>query len=288
MPLTQSPSQGRLVQAGDTKLFVVERAQEGRPLLVLHGGPGLDHHEFSDYLDPLGPDVRVILVDLRAQGMSEPAPPETWTLAQMATDIVELAGALELSDWTVLGHSFGGFVALQLAVDHPDAPAGVIASSTLASMRWLEGIDERIAAVEPPELREQIRWGWDHEGDPAQAQAAFEAQLPFHFGDLQSPLIEEYKLKVAATVYRPEVGEHFSSSGFEGLPYGHRLGDVRAPLLVLAGRLDRTCPLGASEEIAAAVPGSEFVVLERSGHMGFVEEQDDYLRAVRRFMLAAR
>lgn len=285
MPLTQSPSQGRLVDVADTKLFVVERAQEGRPLLVLHGGPGLDHHEFADYLDPLGPEVRVILVDLRAQGMSEPAPRETWTLAQMAEDVVGLAVALELSEWTVLGHSFGGFVVLQLAVDHPAAPAGVIASCTLASAGWLEGVDERIAAVGPPELQEQIRWGWDNEGDPARAQAAFEAQLPFHFGDLHDPRIDEYKLKIAPTVYRPEVGAHFSESSFEGLDLLPRLGEVRARTLVLGGRLDRTCPVGAAEEIAAAVPGSRLVVLERSGHMPFVEEQDAYLDAVRRFVL---
>jgi proline iminopeptidase len=55
-------STGRLVDVGDTQLHVVERG-EGFPLLLLHGGPGLDHHEFADYLDPLAEQDRLVLVD---------------------------------------------------------------------------------------------------------------------------------------------------------------------------------------------------------------------------------
>src|SRR2546430_1558963 len=76
-------SDGRLVDIGDTRLNVVERGR-GYPLLLLHGGPGLDHHEFADYLDPLAGTPRLLLIDQRAQGRSAPADPATWTLRQMA------------------------------------------------------------------------------------------------------------------------------------------------------------------------------------------------------------
>lgn len=49
----------------------------GYPLIVLHGGPGLDHYEFADYLDPLCDQFRLILVDMRAQGQSDMCPEET-------------------------------------------------------------------------------------------------------------------------------------------------------------------------------------------------------------------
>ena len=65
---------GRLVEVADTRLFVSERGrQEGFPLVVLHGGPGLDHHMFADYLDPIAAATRyrLILVDERAQGRSD-------------------------------------------------------------------------------------------------------------------------------------------------------------------------------------------------------------------------
>jgi len=75
-------SQAHHVDIGDTRLFVGERGQ-GYPLIVLHGGPGLDHHEFADYLDPLCDQFRLILVDMRAQGRSDVCPEETWTLKMM-------------------------------------------------------------------------------------------------------------------------------------------------------------------------------------------------------------
>ena len=60
---------------------------DGLPLLVLHGGPGLDHTMFGDWLDPLADACRVLLVDERSQGRSEPSAPETWTLDQHARDV---------------------------------------------------------------------------------------------------------------------------------------------------------------------------------------------------------
>ena len=57
------------VEVGDTSLFVEERGS-GMPLIVLHGGPGLDHHMFGDYLDGLADEFRLILADQRSQGKS--------------------------------------------------------------------------------------------------------------------------------------------------------------------------------------------------------------------------
>src|SRR5579859_6441415 len=111
--LTMNTSE-HLVSIGDTRLFVAE-CGNGYPLILLHGGPGLDHHMFGDYLDPLTDEFRLILVDERAQGRSDKAPESTWTLARMAADVVQLAKALGLDQYAVLGHSYGAFIALQNA-----------------------------------------------------------------------------------------------------------------------------------------------------------------------------
>ena len=66
-PQSQDAAPGRLVPIGDTRLFIVEHGQ-GYPLLVLHGGPGMDYTMFGDYLNQLTNQFRLILVDQRSQG----------------------------------------------------------------------------------------------------------------------------------------------------------------------------------------------------------------------------
>src|SRR5262249_1860280 len=89
---------GRLVGVADTKLYVEERGEpSGFPLLVFHGGPGLDHTWFADYLDPLteAGRYRLVLADERACGRSDrTAPRQTWTLERMAQDVSDLAAGL--------------------------------------------------------------------------------------------------------------------------------------------------------------------------------------------------
>src|SRR4051794_37602836 len=135
-----------LVDVGDTRLFVDERGDpDGLPLLVLHGGPGLDHTMFGDRLDPLGDIARLLLVDERAQGRSDrDAPPHTWTLPRYAADVGALARTLGLERYAVLGHSFGAFIALQHAVDEPAGPVATIVSSGLPSERWMDDLDAKL------------------------------------------------------------------------------------------------------------------------------------------------
>jgi pimeloyl-ACP methyl ester carboxylesterase len=156
--------EGRLVDIGDTALWVVERgATDGYPLILLHGGPGDDHHEFGDYLDPLRDRYRLLLVDQRGQGNSGPSKESTWTLHQMAADVVLLARSMRLDRYAVLGHSYGAFVTLQNAVDFPGTASQSIISGGLPSSRYLDAIDRNLETFEPVELREQVAASWGRE-----------------------------------------------------------------------------------------------------------------------------
>jgi proline iminopeptidase len=288
MSLVESAENGRHLDVGDTRLWVVERGRpDGVPLLVLHGGPGLDHHEFADYLDPLGDLVRLVLVDLRAQGRSDrDSDPSTWTIDQMAHDVDALGRALG-SRYAVLGHSFGAFVALAHAVELPGAAAATIVSCGVPSFGWLDGVEANLAAFEPEHLREQVAASWAREetvATPEEFAELMHDQEPFHFADPLDPRIPDYQRRTAGTVYAPDVLRAMAASGYGGLDVEDRLGAVTQPLLALAGRHDRTCPADAAGVIAAGVPTGRAVVFERSGHMPFVEEQDAYLDAVRGFL----
>jgi proline iminopeptidase len=284
---------GRLVEVADTKLYLDERGDPSAfPLLVFHGGPGLDHTMFGDYLDPLteGGGYRLVLVDERANGRSDrTAPRETWTLSRMAQDVTDLAASLGISDgYVTLGHSYGAFVVLQHAVDHPGEPRGTIVSAGMADARWLEGVDRQLAAFEPIELREQVTQSWARETEVQtedEVSVLIEDQMPFHFREPRGAALAEYLRRTTGLArYAPDVIRHFATQDYGGIDLEHRLGAVTHPVLVLAGRHDRTCAVGASEDMARRLPNAELVVFEGSAHMMFVEEQDSYLGTVRQFL----
>jgi proline iminopeptidase len=257
-------------------------------LIVLHGGPGLDHHEFADYLDPLcGDGVRLLLVDQRAQGRSEPTPPRTWTLERMAQDVIMLALALKLRRYAVLGHSYGAFVALQNAVDYPGQALATVVSGGVASVRDLEGVAGALEAFEPFELREQVASSWERESSvttPDEVGRLLQDQMPFHFRDPRDPRIAEYERRSAGAVYAPEVLRHFAIAEYGGIELEDRLVDLTQPVLVLAGRHDRVCPADASERMAQLLPRAELHVFEESAHMTFVEEPQTYVEVVGSFL----
>jgi proline iminopeptidase len=276
-----------LVQAGDTRLFVVQRGDQGLPVLVLHGGPGLDHTIFGDHLDPLADECRLLFVDQRSQGRSDPAPPDTWTLPQMAADVDALARALELDEYAVLGHSYGAFVALQHAVDFAGIPRASIVSSGIASERFLAHVEQNLASFEPETLRAQVTGSWAREAEartPEDVRQLLADQLPFHFADPLDPRIEEMRAHLVHMVGSPDVVRHGATEGYGHIELEDRLGAITHPVLVMAGRHDRTCVPEAAEDMAARIPEAELKILEHSGHMGFAEEPQEYLGAVRRFL----
>jgi proline iminopeptidase len=277
-----------LVDVGDTRLNVEERGAGDLALIALHGGPGLDHTMFGAWLDPLGDACRLLLVDERSQGRSEPSAPETWTLEQLARDVDALATALGLERYVVLGHSFGALIALKHAVDFSGRPAGTVISSGAPSERLLMShVERELERFEPAELREQVQASWAREANAEtqeEVRALLDDQLPFHFADPRDDRIDEMRAAMAGAVYAPDVLRAAATDGYGHIDVEDRLGDVGHPVLVLAGRHDRTCSVQAAEVIARGIPDAELVVFERSGHMTFVEEPDAYRDAVRQFL----
>lgn len=278
---------GQLVPAGDTRLFVTERGSGSLALFVLHGGPGLDHTMFGSHLDDLGETCRLLLIDQRSQGRSDPAPPDTWTLARMAADVDALASSLALERYAVLGHSFGAFVALQHAVDFSGRPVASVISAGVPAASYLAVVDENLARFQPETLRLQVTSSWAREADASTTEECREIlsdQLPFHFRDPLDPRIETMRAGLDDMVFAPEVLRMAAREGYGDIAVEQRLADVTHPVLVLAGRHDRSCSAAAAEVIARSIPNAELRVFEHSGHMMFIEEQGDYVAAVADFL----
>src|SRR5207302_9300488 len=147
-------------------------------------------------------------------GRSAPAPPESWTLQQMAADVTALAGTLELDRYAVLGHSYGAFVALQNAVDFPGMAAQTIVSSGVPSSSYLDVVEKNLAAFAPVELRERVAASWDAEATvetPGEMGQLWLDQAPLHFADPLDPRIDDYNRRSAGAFLTPEVLRHLAA-----------------------------------------------------------------------------
>jgi proline iminopeptidase len=279
------PTEGRYVDVGDTRLWVLELGQ-GYPMVLLHGGPGLDHTQFRPWMDPLADRFRLIYVDQRSQGRSDLTDERTWTLDRMAADVTALADGLELDGFAVLGHSFGSFVALQHAVDHGTASHYVL-MGCVPSSRWLDRIDANLAALQPPELRERVTASWDME---SRVQTVDECrqllvdQMPFHFAHPEGDAYGRF-LDVATRYMRlsPHVLRTFATNEYGGIEVEDRLSTIDVPVLVLAAEFDRTTVAEGGWSIADAVPHGECVLFKDAGHMMFVEKPDAVRAAIEAF-----
>jgi proline iminopeptidase len=276
-----------LVELEDGGVLNVEEHGAGYPLILLHGGPGLDHHELRPWLDPLGDaGLRLIYVDGRGQGASPRVDPAELSLSVFTRDVDRLARAIGLGDFALLGHSFGAIVALSHALEHGTATHYVLSAAAASSERVMEDVERAIERFEPASMRDQIRDSWSREATVttvAEARETVEAQLPFHFmemGDAYRRYTERDD-----TVYAPEVLAHFAGEGYGGFELLDHLRWVSRPVLLITGRHDRTCTVAGAEDIAAELSDARLVVLERAGHMAFVEQPKEYLATVRGWLI---
>ena len=273
----------RLVELDDGGAVSIVEVGSGYPLIVLHGGPGLDHHYFRPWLDPLGEQgFRVIYVDMRGQGASPRVDVATLSIAVFVQDVDRLVRALELGEFALLGHSFGAIVSLGHALQSGSANQYVISHGAASTEALMGDVERGIENFEPASMRDQIRRSWAEEPSvktAAQASDLTAAQMPFHFwemGDAYRSFTERDE-----TVYAPEVLAHFAANGYGDFEWVDHLRWISKPMLVMTGRFDRTCTVRSAEEIHREVAGSKLVVIEKAGHMSFIEQPKAYLAAIR-------
>jgi proline iminopeptidase len=226
--------------------------REKPTVILLHGGPGMDHSTYKPRFSQLTDIVQVVYLDHRGNGRSDRGPRASWTLAQWGDDVHDFCAALGIVRPIVLGGSFGGMVAMAYATRHPGHPAKLILLSTEAA--GASHLEERVA------LFERL-------GGPEVGALARRRLLE---GQLDEALLEEW-VRLAFPVYtrtprdpawllrtiiNPEVHMWFMRPGGEGQTFNFFPGlpHVKCPTLVLGGEEDPMIPIACQEEIAAALP----------------------------------
>jgi proline iminopeptidase len=274
------------VSVGDVELWVHERGT-GRPLVVLHGGPGLDGSVWFPGLDPLADEGwRILAPDHRGNGRSDAGDPVRWTVPQMADDVEALIRALELDRAVVMGWSFGSFVAQAHMAQHGSVSAYVL-MGTVADPAALALVDEELERFQPERLRAQVTASWEREASVQTAEECRQLlhdQYPFHVADPEGPLVAEL-IESDRIVYRPEVLRHFAADGEYGLEdRREELQLLDVPVLVLSGRHDRTTSPASAHKLAQALRNADEVVIEGAAHMALYEQPEATLGALRRFL----
>ena len=243
----------------------------GPPLVFLHPGPGLDGSVFLPGAERLASSHRVLLADLPGNGRSPDGDRAEWTLAGCARAVEHLAAELDLREWTLLGHSFGGFVALQHLVDFPTSAARLVASCTDASETPAPGAPEDPMEGLAPELAEQVREGAARElvaATPEELHAAWRAQLPLFAASPEA--LEPMLLDVA---FRPAVARPRDWGDLEALA---ALAATHKPVLAIGAEHDRSIPPEAARRIAATAPAGDLLMIESAGHFPFAEAPERY------------
>src|SRR5512136_416158 len=123
------------VQIRDVSLFVKVMGQ-GYPLVLMHGGPGLDHTSLLA-LQPLADQFTLIFYDHRCNGRSEEAEVSSMTFENLTADADALRQTLGFEKWAVLGHSFGGNVALEYALRYPQSLSHLVLMNTGGDQWWV-------------------------------------------------------------------------------------------------------------------------------------------------------
>ncbi len=112
----------------------VERGGKGAPCLFLHGGPGYWSRSFQYHAgDVLENNLEMIYLDQRGCGRSEHS--LDYSLNRLIADMEELRESLHIEEWYVMGHSFGGILAVNYAYRFPERTKGLILLNVTLSMR---------------------------------------------------------------------------------------------------------------------------------------------------------
>ena len=263
----------------------VQVVGHGYPLALMHGGPGLDHTSLRG-LRPCADQFTLIFYDHRCNGRSEGAQVSSMTWDNLTADADALRQTLGFDKWAVLGHSFGGMVALEYALRYPQCLSHLLLMDTGGDTRW--------AQHNAPEILEKRGY----------STAAVQAARRYFNGQLTPKEVWPASIKFArafnynsnlwAMAREVVLGPHLKMRpeatifGFGRLLPGwtvmDRLSEIRVPTLVLAGRDDFLFPPEHQVALAGGIPNARLEIIERAGHEAPTERPAEVIRAVRDFM----
>jgi proline iminopeptidase len=257
----------------------VSRLGAGTPLLCLHGGPGWDHHYLRPALDRLANRAELLYVDLPGSGRSAAAPPHPHgPLAAQAEALESLLCSLGTSRVVLFAHSFGGLVALEVALRYPQRVRALILVSAYAAFRDVATTFALVFQRASDEQRTVLATSFADPPETDEAMAhATRTVLPLYSVQPLDPGLDRFEnIRYRSAAFAEAVREILPVADF-----APRLREIGAPTLVLAGRHDWIAPpQGAAGVLSSGIPDAHLVTLEASAHLPFLEEPETFAHHV--------
>jgi pimeloyl-ACP methyl ester carboxylesterase len=269
-------------------LFVKIMGQ-GYPVLLMHGGPGLDYKTMLP-LEPLADQFSLVFYDHRCNGQSEGAEISSMTWENLTADADGLRQALGFEKWAVLGHSFGGNVALEYALRYPQSLSHLILMDTGGDQWWVNQNAPRLLA----------KRGYSEDIVKA-AHRFYSGEItPDEFVSISMMLSKAYNYDNSIFSmdegFDPDLMPKFKP---EALIYGYskllkdwtvmdRLDEVKVPTLVMAGRHDFLFPPEHQAILADRLPNARLEIIEQAGHNPHMEQQTETIRIIREFISSTK
>jgi proline iminopeptidase len=271
----------------DVSLFVKVIGQ-GYPLVLMHGGPSLDHTTLLP-LQPLADQFTLIFYDHRCNGRSDGAEVSSMTFENLTADADALRQKLGFDQWAVLGQSFGGNVALEYALRYPQSLSHLVLINTGGDQWWVNHNAPEILA----------KRGYS-ESAVAAARRFYNGQLdPDEVFPTVQKFLKAYNYnnslrRVAKDIVlghmpkmRPEALVFGYSQLLKGWTVMDRLGEIKVPTLVMAGRHDFLFPPEHQAILTDRLPNARLEIIECAGHNPQSERPAEVVELVKGFLLTS-
>jgi len=254
-----------ILQLDDVALHYADEGDPGGAPVVFANSLGTDIRLWDKVLPLLPPGLRFIRYDKRGHGLSS-CPPAPYSMGALVHDVERLCDHLGVRDCLFVGLSVGGLIAQGLAAKRLDIVRSMVLSNTGAKIGTREVWDQRIAAV---------RAG----GIEALADATMERWFSRRFR-----ATDELTLWRNMLVRQPDEGYIGCSAAISGTDFYASTAALGLPTLGIAGPEDGATPPDLVRETVELVKGSEFHLIQGTGHLPCVEKPAQYAEVLAGFM----
>ncbi|EOR20892.1 peptidase [Niallia nealsonii AAU1] len=281
--------EGFIEVTGGKVWYVIHNQQAtGIPLLILHGGPGSSSYSLQGLKD-LAINRPVILYDQLGCGKSDrPEDDSLWTLDRFVEEVGLVRKALELNEVHILGHSWGTTLAAAYYFSEPEGIGSIIFSSPCLSASLWEEDQKKNLTLLPKEIQATIK---SSEANGTTDSSAFQKAIEVfndHFVCRLKPYPEH--LKQGKHFRNPHVyqvmwgpSEFTVQGNLKSFDCTERLAEISIPTLYTCGRFDEATP-ASTEYFSRKTPNASFHIFEKSAHMAYIEEPEQYRQVMSRFL----